>query len=409
MTAPTRNQTAAPTDETTALAADDAAANGVESAERDIDTSRELPSLPGLPVELKQALRAGRTPLIEGIDYKQTPIPYARPVENPRPETPAQEKQRVDTLSPAESVPPPAPFLAAPLQVRPAVVPPVRSPYVDPPTTRGMIDAVPKGLIRSEPPPRIPISDRPSRLGYHSEPPPRLSNSDPPPSMAAPSSSKRRPSRRDFNLGESPEALRREAVTIPADVRSPPQPPVHDPSKPLPALRPPTFAAAQLPYAIRQHENNQLRYVAMSLMFVIFIVTGAIAGMRWFVAREDERGPRAIAPASSFRPMQSAPTVPELAAQQPGAVEARLAESTPEIQPAPAPDRAQLQSPPTSGKPQQKLDSERPPAKALRAARAPAEDPWAKGSQRVPLKGKSRTGIAEGEVDTQTPLFAPRK
>jgi hypothetical protein len=88
-------------------------------------------------------------------------------------------------------------------------------------------------------------------------------------------------------MSDSPDARRRDAETIPADAHSPSQS-AFDPSMPLPALRAPSFPIGHLPLSVRQHENSHLRFVAMTLMFVICIVTGAITGMRWYVARGEE-------------------------------------------------------------------------------------------------------------------------
>jgi hypothetical protein len=237
------------------------------------------------PIDLERSLLAPRTPLIAGVDYAQEDserraLLPARPVGEA-----AGERARVDTLSPLDSVPPPAPYMTEAPRVRPAVVPPVRSPYNDPqPRTRS---EPPPRILRSDPPPRIPISDRPPRASYSSNPPPRLSHSErPPPSSGHGASSKR------GGWGEpmpvSADARRREAVTVPADAHSPSQMPGYEPSLNLSPPRVPNFGAAHLPDAIRQHENSRLRHVAMAMMFVIFIVMGAIGGMRWYVARDHE-------------------------------------------------------------------------------------------------------------------------
>lgn len=244
---------------------------------------------------LEQALRAARTPLIAGVDYH---TPEAPPdgalADGAQAEAGSLEKSRVDTLSPLESVPPPAPFPAEPPPARPSVVPPVRLPHSDQQPPRARPEPYGSG-IRSDPPPRIPISDRPSRRAYSSAPPPRLSRSDPP----QPQSSRRGTDsqRRSWDAAEcvppegfvdSFDARRREAATVPADAHSPVNALAYDPSMPLPALRAPSFSANHLPHSVRQHENSRLRHVAMAMMFVIFIVTGAIAGMRWYVTRTDE-------------------------------------------------------------------------------------------------------------------------
>ncbi|HEY5962009.1 MAG TPA: hypothetical protein VIV60_35870, partial [Polyangiaceae bacterium] len=156
--------------------------------------------------------------------------------------------------------------------------------------------------LRSDPPPRIPITDRPSRPEYRSEPPPRYSRSDPPPSSGPKSDNGRNAL---FGVESSGDGLqlslaaqRREAVTIPADTNSPSLHGNFDASLPLPALRVPNLSG------LRQHENSRLRNVAMAMMFVIFIVTGAIAGMRWYVSHDEGRvsAPHAVVPSEQHTP-----------------------------------------------------------------------------------------------------------
>lgn len=381
----------------------------------------DLPSFPALPAELKQALRAGRTPLIEGVDYLPA-LPRSVPVAPCERIEPAQapEKPRVDTLSPSESVPPPAPYLAASVALRPSIVPPVRSPYVEPQNLRSPNDLVPKG-IHSEPPPRIPISDRPSRIGYRSEPPPRIARSEPPPRAArseppaplgAPVPSSRRKADPNLSLPDSPEAMRREAVTIQAETRPASHSGGMDTVKPSAALRVPTFSPAGLPYTMRQHENNQLRNVAMAMMFVIFIVTGAIAGIRWFVARENERVSQAAAKAKTPAVQGATPQphqVPATIGATPPHVEA-LAEPTVEqtrtAQPvATGASITAVVSPPKAVAP--------PPSSAkdpLRTDGLADRDPWSQPSPKSKRQnGPSRPSKSAATVDTKTPLFSPRQ
>lgn len=375
----------------------------------------ELPSFPGLPSELKQALRAGRTPLIEGVDYGSPAYePAAQaPSERERAELPKPDKARVDTLSPSESVPPPAPYLASGAVLRPSIVPPVRSPYVDLAGQRVPGDVPPAGL-RSEPPPRIPISDRPPRIGARSDPPPRLSHSEPPPSPVAAVPSSRRKAIRDLPLVDSPEALRRDAVTIPADTHPVGQSGGMDPARSI-AARVPTFSSAPLPYTMRQHENNQLRNVAMAMMFVIFIVTGAIAGIRWFVARESERG----VPNPSIRVDLSNRVDPSaqkgvVEARQPRIIEQRAHETTaetgsdmptPSLDPTPARSAAATSVPSTPPKP---ISGQGAATKAVRTPDLNERDPWGQPKSRTKRSSSSRASSAN-EVDTQTPLFSPRQ
>lgn len=375
----------------------------------------DLPSFPGLPAELKQALRAGRTPLIEGVDYgspayKSAPPP---PIESERVDAARPpEKARVDTLSPSESVPPPAPYLASASLLRPSVVPPVRSPYIDPLNPRAQSDGVPRG-IRSDPPPRIPISDRPSRIGFRSDPPPRLSHSEPPPSPNATVPSSRRKPERALPLADSPEALRREAVTIQADAHPGCQSGAMDPVRSA-ASRVPTFSPAPLPYTMRQHENNQLRNVAMAMMFVIFIVTGAIAGIRWFVARESERG--VVNPVSGGDLSNGRdPAVQKGAAEPPQShvTERRApepnAEAAPELpatalESTPARDAIPTSVPVSHPRPAAVQGSA---AKSLRVTDLNERNPWAQTTPRS--KRPVSTKASTNEVDTKTPLFSPRQ
>lgn len=286
-------------------ASSDFVASRTESLDSAIGPLEKHPiDLANMRLELENALRATRTPLIAGVDFEASAshrnalLPGAE-----RPE--AFEKSRVDTLSPIESVPPPAPYPSEPPPPRPSVVPPVRRPYSDQQSPRARVEPTSTGL-RSDPPPRIAISDRPSRPVYRSDPPPRHSRSDPPPQSSRRGSPNHRRSWGDADYGpsdamaDSPDARRREAATIPADAYSPSQA-AYDPSMPLPALRAPSFSVGHLPLSARQHENSRLRFVAMTMMFVIFIVTGAIAGMRWYVARGEE-SPVAHAVADSTGP-----------------------------------------------------------------------------------------------------------
>jgi hypothetical protein len=240
----------------------------------------------GPPVSLTHALRAARTPLIPGVDYRtRDPDGDARNAMQRAFDRSNNERPRVDTLSPLDSVPPPAPYPLEPPPPRPSIVPPVRLSYQDPPSGRAD-EYAPAAAIRSEPPPRIPISDRPSRPAYSSDPPPRCSHSEPPPPSSGRSSQDFRGLGSGDTAGQgvvssrSRAALLREAVTIPADAHSPSHAQI-DASKPLPPLRVPNLSG------IRQHENSRLRNVAMAMMFVIFIVTGAIAGMRWYVSHDE--------------------------------------------------------------------------------------------------------------------------
>lgn len=246
-------------------------------------------------LEFERAFRALRTPLIAGVDYRAPESPrQLRPrvaLADADPMT--VERSRIDTLSPSESVPPPAPYPTEPPPARPSVVPPVRQLYLDQKLARPSGESCGAG-IHSEPPPRIPISDRPLRSTYSSDPPPRVSRSDPPPQSSHRGRHGQRRSSSDAEyspageLADSQDARRREAETLPADARSPSLARAYDPSMRLPALRAPSFPGHPSDFSVRQHENSRLRHVAMAMMFVIFIVTGAIAGMRWYVARDDE-------------------------------------------------------------------------------------------------------------------------
>lgn len=286
------------------------------SQDGEAEPPRSLPiDSDAMPIAMKRALRAARTPLIAGIDFK--PATAARDsdlLDSNQSDGVASEKARVDTLSPLDSVPPPAPYPLEPPPARPSVVPPIRLAHGDAQVVRARSDPPPPRL-HSEPPPRIPISDRPARIQRRSDPPPRISRSDPPLRISRsdppPRSSRRDPpnQRRSWDEGAlnlvepvpiSDDARRREAETIPADARSPANPSAYDPSLPIPSLRGPNIPYAQFPSNARQHENSRLRNVAMTMMFVIFIVAGAIAGMRWYVAREDEHlapGPSVLPPA----------------------------------------------------------------------------------------------------------------
>ncbi len=274
-------------------ASSDFVASRLESLDSAIEPLERNPiDLANMRLELEHALRAARTPLIAGVDFEAAASSHRNAL-LPGAERPeASEKSRVDTLSPIESVPPPAPYPSEPPPPRPSVVPPVRRPYNDQQSPRARVETNSTGL-RSDPPPRIPISDRPSRPVYRSDPPPHHSRSDPPPQSSRRGSPSHRRSWGDADyspidaMADSPDARRREAATIPADAYSP-SPAAYDPSMPLPALRAPSFPVGHLPFSARQHENSRLRFVAMTMMFVIFIVTGAIAGMRWYVARGEE-------------------------------------------------------------------------------------------------------------------------
>jgi hypothetical protein len=274
----------------------DSAAPHSEAGDAQAASQERAASSGELPLNLHSLLVA-RTPLVEGVDYMPAaPNLNRSSIERPIAEPPLPEKARVDTLSPLESVPPPAAYMAEAPPARPSVVPPVRSPYADPQAAYAYTDAI-SPRLRSDPPPRIPLSDRPPRCASHSDPPPRVSRSDPPPRTPGddllPSSSRaygaqRRPSWNGEDNVESLDAQRRMAATVPAEARMPQRAAEYDPSVPLPPLRTPSFPADQLTATIRHHENSRLRNVAVTMMFVICIVTGAITGMRWYVERSDE-------------------------------------------------------------------------------------------------------------------------
>jgi hypothetical protein len=268
-------------------------ASSAEPHEQAVDTPQSRPfDSTGMPLDLHRSLRTARTPLIAGIDFKPADSERDAPLAHSAgTESSTFEKSRIDTLSPLDSVPPPAPYPAEAPKARPSVVPPVRLPAQSP---RTRSDPPATGL-RSDPPPRIPISDRPSRPVYRSDAPARASYSYPPPHSSGRGGHYRSSDEAGYGTDEpaalSADARRRQAVTIPADALSTAPVSEYDPASPLPALLVPNFPIGHLPTSIRQHENSRLRNVAMMMMFVIFIVVGAIAGMRWYVAREDEIPP----------------------------------------------------------------------------------------------------------------------
>jgi hypothetical protein len=293
MTAPRREQRTASFDvsEGEPSCSDFVAASAEQRAD-EIEPPRGPLDSANMPVDLQRALRAARTPLLAGVDFQPADAERdALPTDSQRADRRLQEKSRIDTLSPRDSLPPPAMYPAEP-PPRPSVVPPVRHPYNDPQSGRSRSDPPPAG-IRSDPPSRIPISDRPSRPLYRSDPPPRASRSDPPlqSSRRGPTSHRRSWDDAGYLSGDpsatSAEARRREAITIQADLRSPSQVTEFDPSLPPPSLRSPSSPLGQLTATMRRHENSRLRNVAMTMMFVIFVVSGAIAGMRWYVTREE--------------------------------------------------------------------------------------------------------------------------
>jgi len=252
----------------------------VPPSSKRFETSRDLQ-------ELRRQFTAPRTPLLPSMDLfqKSTTVP---------------EKSIVDTLPPIESMPPPASYPAEPPPARPSVVPPVRQP---PSELASRNYSAP--LRQSNPPP--PNSGRPSSApppSFASEPPAARYSSNPPPPQ---SFSRNRVSYpvAPINLGGasaapyavteprglSPEALRREAITIPADAHSPSQPPAFDPTKPIPSLRLPSFAPGTGPFGepgIRAIENRRIGSVAFVLLVGLLVVAGAITGISYAARGRNE-------------------------------------------------------------------------------------------------------------------------
>jgi hypothetical protein len=430
MTAPRREQRTASFDASQdEPSSSDFVAARAESGGDAIESPRGHLESADMPVDLQRALRAARTPLIAGVDFQPAEAECDALSTDSQPASyKLQEKSRVDTLSPRDSLPPPALYPAEP-PPRPSVVPPVRQPYNDPQSVRTRSDPPPTG-IRSDPPPRIPISDRPSRPAYRSDPPPRVSRSDPPPQSSRRSPTGHRHSSDDAALAPcdpgaaSADARRREAVTVQADLRSPSQLHEYDPSVPLPPLRSPSFPIGQLTASMRQHENSRLRNVAMTMMFVLFVVSGAIAGMRWYVTRVEPAptnyevpgsdGPRAprlkldrLPPNAVVAPHEGNTVVEPKLDQTPPAI------NHPSVQP--AAKNAAIQSASASGKAPEFASIPSPfiaDAESANRTSDPQSAQPAGGANRAASgakRGRSNAAGSKGSRATRSELLDPRK
>lgn len=375
-----------PSQQTVPFDAEEANVNNERDALRShIDSTVRESALPSAAVAdllaLHRQLAAPRTPLLPSMDlYHKDTLP--------------QQRSIIDTLSPSESVPPPAPYPSEPPPPCPSVVPPVRLPRSEPPAGpyRSRTSSAPP------PPSSVPPPDPSSSCEL------RRFSSAPPQSLGPTARAIATPFAATQPQPLSPDAQRRQAPTIPADAQSPSSLSTYDPTHPIPSLRLPTFGTETFgTQTARQQENRRIGGVAFVLLVSLLVVAGAVTGINYAATNRDNSPTDVKAAAPDVKgPRVVLGRLPADALVAPAASVAQVAQA---VNQATAPKRT------TAAPVKFAPKAEALPNKA-RADSMVLESPWQKGrsvgttgvrTQKAKANANSRVNTKT--LDTETPLI----